>query len=72
MHNDNNICFECRKTFRRNGFCPECGKELVFASHIVRAPKSKHLNRWNKFTKWLKEVNSYYREEIKRIYDGKY
>lgn len=72
MHNDNNFCLDCRKAFKRNAVCPQCGKELVSASHKIRVPKLKNLKKWSEFIKWLKDTNPYCKDQIERIYEGKY
>jgi len=49
MHRDNNMCPECRKTFKYNHTCPDCSRELIHLSHVWRVPNRKRLKEWKKF-----------------------
>ena len=51
MHNDNHICLHCRKSFKKNAVCPECGRNLIRISHTWRVPKHKDVAGWKKFEK---------------------
>jgi hypothetical protein len=70
MHNDNQICLDCKVAFKGGHFCPNCGKVLLKASHKIRVPKKRDKKGWIKFIKWIKSFSQYTRDKIHEIYGG--
>jgi hypothetical protein len=59
MHNDNNVCFDCRVTFKQGSTCPHCGNHLVEVSHIWRLPKKSDIKGWEKTKQLIFKCNTY-------------
>jgi len=41
-------CFDCRKSFKCNSICPDCGKDLNCMGNAFKAPRKNNLKQWKK------------------------
>ena len=64
--NYNNVCFECRVTFKHPGACPHCRKGLFSCGKKWRFPKKSDVKGWKKIFEMVMK-NPY----VKEIYENR-
>lgn len=72
-----NVCFECRKVFRKPSrdearICPECSNTLIVLSRKFKAPKKSNIEEWKVIEFIVKSGFTYHTIHFKNGQQAKY
>lgn len=56
-HKRNNVCFDCRNSYKGTRVCPDCGKVLIDIGYRWRVPPKNQIKKWKQLVKAMRARN---------------